>query len=82
VTVVASGVLGIDDVISGSGVTAGTYITAFLTGTGGNGTYLVSASQTVASETITVQSSTETKWYVMSTAAPGELMKISSWALG
>lgn len=39
--------------ISGTGVTAGTRITAFGTGTGGVGTYTVSASQTVASTTIT-----------------------------
>lgn len=39
--------------ISGTGVTAGTTITAFGTGTGLTGTYTVSASQTVASTTIT-----------------------------
>lgn len=39
--------------ISGTGVTAGTRITAFGTGTGGVGTYTVSASQTVSSTTIT-----------------------------
>lgn len=37
---------------SGSGVTAGTQITALGTGTGGVGTYVVSPSQTVASEAI------------------------------
>lgn len=36
-------------------ITAGTRITAFVTGTGGAGTYTVSASQTVASTTITDQ---------------------------
>lgn len=35
--------------VTGKGVTAGTYITALGTGTGGTGTYTVSASQTVAS---------------------------------
>lgn len=39
--------------ITGTGVTAGTTITAFGTGTGLTGTYTVSASQTVASTTIT-----------------------------
>ena len=38
--------------VNGSGVTAGTYITAFGTGTGGTGTYLVNVSQTVSSTTI------------------------------
>ena len=53
VTAVGSGVLQVGQTLSGSGVTAGTKITAFGTGTGGNGTYTVSASQTVASTTIT-----------------------------
>ena len=39
--------------ISGTGVTAGTTITALGTGSGGVGTYTVSASQTVSSTTIT-----------------------------
>lgn len=45
--------LHVNDVLSGAGVTAGTYITALGTGAGGAGTYTVSASQTVASTTIT-----------------------------
>ncbi len=53
VTAVTSGTLDIGSVISGTGVTAGTTITAFGTGTGGTGTYTVSASQTVASTSIT-----------------------------
>jgi len=53
VTAVGSGELAIGQKISGSGVTSGTKITAFGTGTGGAGTYTVSASQTVASTTIT-----------------------------
>lgn len=42
------GALGVGSVISGAGVTAGTYITALGTGTGGNGTYTVSDSQSVS----------------------------------
>lgn len=53
VTAVASGLITIGQVISGTGVTAGTSITALGTGVGGVGTYTVSASQTVASTTIT-----------------------------
>lgn len=52
ITAVTSGSLAIGAVLSGTGVTAGTTITAFGTGTGGNGTYTVSASQTVSSTTI------------------------------
>jgi len=47
-----TGTFAVGQVISGSGVTAGTYITALGTGTGGAGTYTVSASQTVASTAI------------------------------
>jgi len=39
-------------VISGSGVTAGTYIVSLGTGTGGNGTYNVSVSQSVSATAI------------------------------
>jgi hypothetical protein len=52
---VATGAAYVGATITGTGVTAGTRITAFLTGTGGAGTYTVSASQTVASTTITDQ---------------------------
>jgi hypothetical protein len=53
VTAMTSGDIYLGMEISGTGVTAGTRITAFGTGTGGVGTYTVSASQTVASTTIT-----------------------------
>lgn len=53
VTAVTSGTLYVGQTITGTGVTAGTTITALGTGTGGTGTYTVSASQTVASTTIT-----------------------------
>lgn len=53
VTAVTSGVLAVGQQLTGTGITAGTYITAFLTGTGGTGTYSVSVSQTATSTTIT-----------------------------
>ncbi len=56
VTAVTGGVLHVGDTISGSGVTAGTTITALGTGTGGTGTYTVSVSQTASSTTITSSS--------------------------
>lgn len=43
----------VGDVLSGASVVAGTYVTAFGTGTGGTGTYLVSNSTVVSSTTIT-----------------------------
>lgn len=78
VTGVSSGTLGVGDVLSGSGVTAGTVITALGTGTGGNGTYIVSPSQTASSTTITAGTTVETGWYCRSFGAPGELVKISN----
>ena len=52
VSAVTSGVLYLGQTIQGAGVTANTMITALGTGTGGAGTYTVSTSQTVASETL------------------------------
>jgi hypothetical protein len=53
VTAVASGTVQVGQVLSGTGITSGTLITALGTGTGGNGTYTVQTSQTVSSTTIT-----------------------------
>jgi hypothetical protein len=52
VSAVASGTLAVGQAVDGTGVTAGTYITALGTGTGGAGTYTLSASQTVSSTTL------------------------------
>ena len=53
VTSVSGGLIGVGQVISGTGITAGTSITALGTGAGNVGSYTVSASQTVASTNIT-----------------------------
>ena len=53
VSAVTSGTLAVGQTIFGAGAIDGTTITALGTGTGGVGTYTVSNSQTVASETIT-----------------------------
>jgi hypothetical protein len=58
VTEVASGVLSQNAVVLGSGVSNGTVITEFGTGTGGVGTYIVNISQTVASTTMTIDGDT------------------------
>lgn len=55
VTAVTSGVIQVGMLLTGTGITAGTTITALGTGTGGTGTYTVSVGQTVASTTITGQ---------------------------
>jgi hypothetical protein len=53
ISAVSAGAVYVGQVISGVGVTAGTTITAFTTGTGGTGTYVVSATQTVSSVAMT-----------------------------
>ena len=77
-----TGTYGVGDVVTGSGVTAGTIITALGTGTGGAGTYIVNLTQTVGSEAIDVTANVETKWIAMSAGPAGALIKISSWPLG
>jgi hypothetical protein len=77
VSAVGSGVIANGQVLSGSGVTANTKVTAGLTGTGGTGTYLVDTGQTASSTTITAAGAVETNFYVGSTAAAGELAKIT-----
>lgn len=53
VSEIDSGFIRVGQALTGTGVTAGTTITALDTGTGGIGKYTVSASQTVAETTIT-----------------------------
>jgi hypothetical protein len=57
VTAIASGAIAQGQTLSGTGITAGTKITQFLTGAGGNinetGTYQLNISQTVSSTSIT-----------------------------
>jgi hypothetical protein len=61
---VAYGSVVVGQTISGTGVTGGTKITAYGTGTGGAGTYTVSASQTVSSTTITATGNAPTAKFV------------------
>jgi hypothetical protein len=82
VTAVASGRLAVGDVLSAAGITAGTTITAFGTGAGGLGTYIVDPTQTFAAGAITVGTTVETKWFCRSAGAPGELVKIDDQPLG
>lgn len=64
VSSVAYGSVVVGQTISGTGVTGGTKITAYGTGTGGSGTYTVSASQTVSSTTITATGNAPTARFV------------------
>lgn len=79
VTAVGSGALEVGSVLAGSApVTTGTTITAFGTGTGGNGTYIVNLTQTAGSGTITAVGDAETKWVAVSAGIPGAGVKISA----
>lgn len=77
-----TGTITLGGLVGGSGVTAGTYLTAFGTGTGGAGTYIVNLTQTVSSESITVTTNVQTKWICMSSGLANEVVKISSQPLG
>lgn len=58
VTGVTSGTLAVGQQISGTGITNATVITAFGTGSGGTGTYIVNMSQATPSTTITAGTNT------------------------
>lgn len=64
-----SGALGVGSIVAGSGITAGTVITALGTGTGGIGTYTVSPSQSASLTAITaaviVTVSSGARWVIL-----------------
>jgi hypothetical protein len=68
--------------LSGTGVAAGTSITAFISGAGGAGTYAVNNNTVVSSTAISATTNVQTKWIAQSAGAAGELIKISSYVLG
>lgn len=82
VSAVSSGALIAGAVLSGSGVDSGTYISQFLTGLGGTGTYVVSSNTVVGSTTITGALNVATRWRARSYANQNELVKISTWLQG
>lgn len=77
-----TGTFAVGQTVTGAGVTAGTYIAALGTGTGGAGTYIVSPSQTISSQTLGTNSTVETGWYCRSFGAPGDVVKITSSVMG
>jgi hypothetical protein len=58
VTSVTSGSITLDAAITGTGVSAGTQIIGYISGSGGVGTYLLNVGQTTASTTITIAGGT------------------------
>lgn len=82
-TTVATGTFGVGDTLSGTAVNAGTFITQFITGTGGSGsTAAVNLTTTASAGTLTGATSVETKWIAMSGGLANEFVKISSQPLG
>lgn len=70
VTAVASGNIVIGQLLTGTGVTAGTYVTGFVSGTyGGVGLYTVGVSQTTASTTITASRKYYIQWQANGSAS-------------
>lgn len=82
VSAVGSGVVGVGDSISGGTMAAEQTINARGTGTGGMGTYFISSNAVIASAALTVGTSIQTKWIAMSTAAPGEILKMTNHTEG
>jgi hypothetical protein len=70
----------VGDVLTGSGVVAGTKVSQILTGTGGGAgdTVAVDNNTVVGSTTITASIAVETKFFARSTGLAGEVVKISS----
>jgi hypothetical protein len=88
VTSVGSGALHIGDTVTGASIGPAT-VTAFLTGTGGTGTYTVSTTETVAvAETVTVSSTATVTWdaqrdaFVVNSATTGATSTLDGFATG
>ncbi len=87
VTAITAGNIEAGDVLTGTGISVPTTVTATgpnygLTGVGGLGTYAVDNNTVVASTALAGTDAIETKWFATSGGAPGELIKMSSWPLG
>ena len=77
---VTLGTFGVGDVLTGTGVTAGSIVTALITGGGTGGTMVVSPyGQTVSGQVISVSAlNADSRFYAQSSGAVGELVKVSA----
>jgi hypothetical protein len=86
VTTITSGTLNPGDTITSTNTPAGTFVLPFgtgaTTGVGIAGTYIISSAAGAGDTAMTVLAGIETKYVVESIGAPGELVTISSTALG
>ncbi len=84
VTAVTQGVIGVGSVLTGTGVTSGTTITAFVSATGGTGTYTIGTSQTTSSTTITgtITPITVTGYYQRPLSIDSAFVRVNSTSNG
>lgn len=78
INTITSGALAVGQSVSGTGIASGTYIASLGTGSGGTGTYVLSAATTATITTAAVNFSgfIETPWYAKSAGNVGDLVKI------
>ena len=77
-----TGTINVGDSITTGGSHVSTVTKQYSGTTGGIGAYFLSNNTGIGDTSGTAYAGTLTKWDCMSVAAPGELMKISSWPLG
>ena len=75
-----TGTINVGDTIVTNGHT-GTVLAQYSGTAGGNGAYFVSNASAVGDTSGTIYSGTATQWLCASVAAPGELMKITTWVV-
>lgn len=76
-TTVSVGNFGIGTLLSGTSVASGSFVTAFITGTGGSSSTAVTLTATASSGNLTGNTNVETPFTARSSGAAGELVKIS-----
>jgi hypothetical protein len=79
-----SGTFPIGALVSGGTIAAGSYVTQYITGSGSANGNTMAISTTTPSTSATVTSATNigTKWFAQSGGSAGELIKMTSYALG
>lgn len=83
-----TGVFALNNLITGASVSANSSIignastSSNFTGAGGAGTYQLNVGQTLTSQAININSTTETKWVAQSVGAVGELVRMTTQGLG
>ena len=77
-----TGTINVGDTVYTGGAHTGVVLAQYSGTPGGVGAYFISDTAAIGDTSGTIYAGTATKWVCMSVAAPGELMKISTWPLG